>query len=67
MANTAAMRVADILYLATAEKVLYRVAMQLPIPPQRPLQIRNGIKGLNWSCMQLLIPPQPPLQIILQR
>ena len=67
MANTAAMRVADILYLATVEKVLYKVAMQLSIPPQRPLQIRNGIKGLNWSCMQLLIPPQPPLQIILQR
>ena len=67
MANTAAMRVADILYLATVEKVLYKVAMQLQIPPQRPLQIRNGIKGLNWSCMQLLIPPQPPLQIILQR
>ena len=67
MANTAAMRVADILYLATVEKVLYKVAMQLLIPPQRPLQIRNGIKGLIWSCMQLLIPPQPPLQIILQR
>ena len=58
MANTAAMRVADILNLATLEKVLYRVALQLPIPPQQPLQIRNGMKGLNWSCMQLLIPPQ---------